>query len=445
MDENKQNREDNKIDRELNSEEDEYRFLRETQKQPPMKMRTIWTGAALIVIGAVLFGVIAAEVFVSVVNDRRQNTPDTVQLSEDEDLSQSDSESSVSSTAPAVEQEEHDQAAETPKTDEEMESDALVNYELLNRKMTEIGTAAERYLVRVSGITSQEDWLKNTDTSATTATGLIVADNGKNLLILTDYSSIDGAEQIAVTFSEGTILNGTLVKNDPITNLAVISVADSDLTEAVKSGYSIAVLGNSYQVSTGDSVIAIGSPLGYIGSIGYGEVTSTDNTVSVTDGEYSLITTSIQGSSSGNGVLINTDGEVVGIIFQKYSAQNQTNVTGVPISLLKHRIEVLSNNGTLSYAGFKGLTVTEKIAESSGMPEGVYVTAVDADSPALQAGLAVGDVIQGVDGLEITSMKLLHTKLNTFDVGDTVSVTVRRLGADGYKKFEFKLTIGELK
>ncbi len=445
MDEKNRRDTNNQMDDIPETEEEEYQFLNETYKRPPIKKRTVLTGVAMIIVCAVLFGVIAAVVFLSIIREHEENVVSTVSLTEDEDEL-----SEVTPTPTPTVVPSQDQAVDAPKdrsemTADELRAEALENYDLLNQKMKAIGLRAERYLVHITGIRSREDWLNHTDISTTTQSGLIVADNGQNLLILIDYASIDGAEQIAVTFPDGTILDGSFLKRDPITNLAIIGVSHALITDEVKRSYSIANLGNSYRISTGDSVIAIGSPLGYSGSIGYGEVTSTENTISVIDGEYNLITTTIQGSSTGNGLLINTDGEVIGLIFQRYAIQNNASIVGVPISLLKHLIEVLSNNGTLTYAGFKGQTITHNVAESSGMPEGVYVTSVEADSPALAAGLAVGDIIEEIDGLDTSSMKLLHTKLGTLKVGDIVEVTVRRLGADGYKKFKFKLTVGEVK
>ncbi len=422
------------------AEEEDYRFLKETHKRPPIKMRTVVTVLLLLVSGAVLFGVISANVFLAIVERSDQSKSSQISLPEDPEVEETEEEAAPSQTPPPM----TPAAPEGEKSEEELKAFALENYEYLNARMKETGTKAQRYMVRVAGIRSREDWLNETDISVATQAGLIVADNGRQLLILTDYALIDGAERIVVTFADGSIYDAAFQKRDPITNLAVITIAAKDISEETRESFTIASLGNSYRISTGDSVIAIGSPLGYSGSIGYGEVTSTGNTISVVDGEYNLITTTIQGSSTGSGLLINTQGEVVGLIFQKYASQNNSVITGVPISLLKHLIELLSNNGTLTYAGFRGETVTENVAASAGLVKGVYVTAVEADSPALAAGLAVGDVIQKFDDIDTTSMKLIHTKLGMLSVGDTVSVTVQRLGADGYKQFEFKMTIGEI-
>ena len=142
---------------------------------------------------------------------------------------------------------------------------------------------------------------------------------------------------------------------------------------------------------------------------------------------------------------MNLDGQVVGFVMQKYAASGTSTVTGVAISYLKSLIETLSNNEAISYMGIRGQDVSASLSGSTGVPEGVYVNSVDAGSPALAAGLAAGDVITDMDGTDITTMRALHNRLVNLKPGDEVTVTVRRKGTDGYKKFEFTITLGELK
>lgn len=500
MSEDRDLKEGNHIENDGERSEEDYRFLSEIHKRRPLSLRTILTTVAGVTCCAVLFGVVAAFVFGVVWDRRQEKKSDKVSL-----VSQSEVEETASigvsdgagqmgpgrsQMEEGIKSEQHESSGQsaagksttsnggdsstrgqeathagnggnqsnggagtnpggqtlTPEQEAEQEqADSLVDFEALNAKMKQIGDDAAASFVRVIGIKETEDWVRTKDVGTSARTGLIVADNGQNLLILTDYGSLTTMKQIAVEMPDGEILKASLVKHDPITDLSVISIPKNTLKGGTGTSFRTADLGNSYQVREGDSVIAIGSPLGYSGSVVYGQVTSIESTVSVTDGEYNLITTDILGSPSGNGFLINTDGQVVGLINQKYATQNASVVTGVPISLLKHLIEVLSNKGALSYAGIHGQEVSAEVSKSSGIPVGVYLTGVDATSPALAAGLQVGDILESVDGLRTTSMKLVHNKLTSLKPGDTVPVTVCRLGADGYVKFDFKLTIGESK
>jgi serine protease Do len=490
MSEDRDLKEGNHIENDGERPEEGYRFLSEIHKRRPLSFRTILTTAAGVTCCAVLFGVVAALVFGAVSDRRQEKKSDKISLVSQSEVEESSSKSNPEQNGSSGASDTGNNASPnkggtsaltggkeatetgsggiqtqegvsgaagsgtvtgspttlTPEEETEQDQiDSLVNFQALNAKMKQIGNDASASFVRVIGIRDAEDWVHTKDVGTSARTGLIVADNGQNLLVLTDFASLTTMKQIAAEMPDGEILKASLVKHDPITDLSVISIPKNTLKGGTGASFRIADLGNSYQVREGDSVIAIGSPLGYSGSVVYGQVTSIESTVSVTDGEYNLITTDILGSPSGNGFLINTDGQVVGLINQKYATQNASVVTGVPISLLKHLIEVLSNKGALSYAGIHGQEVSAEVSKSSGIPVGVYLTGVDATSPALAAGLQVGDILESVDGLRTTSMKLVHNKLTSLKPGDTVPVTVCRLGADGYVKFDFKLTIGESK
>jgi serine protease Do len=430
--------------------EDDYQFMSEVHKRRNLNGRQIVLIICGVCVLAILFGVIAGAVFSAVTAGYSKRHPDPVRMnanadseaiSETKSMESSSASSSVSQNAAASSVSENS-AADPAQEDGER---SLVNYEALNDQMKTIGNSAQKSIVYVMGIRNTEDWLNNTDTNTVTRSGLVVADANDRLLILTDYDGIDGAQKLAVELPDNSIVSAELVKRDPITNLAVIAVEKSGLNASEKSCYAVAALGNSYNIQIGDSVIAIGSPLGYSDSVVYGEVTSVENAVSVTDGEHNLIITNIMGSSSGNGFLVNTDGEFIGMIFQKYASQNSSAIVGIPGMLLKQLTEELCNNEPISYIGIQGQTVTESVSESSGISAGVYVTEIEANSPALSAGLAAGDIITEMDGHTITNMRLVHNIIASMKPGDTIPVTVRRKGASRYVKFKFELTVGECK
>ena len=458
-------------------EEEEYHFLKETVKQPPVSPRRILGRVLFVLVCGALFGAAAAGTFVGLTASAKERQSTRVTFSQDENgeeaAASGGTDSGTTSEAAASAPQDstaanENGAAGTPAgsgdpipssaanapagsagtqavagAGEDSSALALTNFENLNGAMKRIADRADASIVEVTGITSTEDWFKRTDTSTATQSGLIVADNGTSLLVLASSDAIGGATRIVVTMPDESIVEASLVKKDNNTGLCVVSIPLSSIAGATKDSYTVADLGNSYTVSAGDSVIAIGSPLGYSDSVAYGEVTSTHNTVSVVDGEYNLLTTDIQGSPEGNGFLINLDGQVVGCIFQKYATQNSSVVTGVPISLLKYLIEELSNKTAISYAGIHGQSVTQEISRSSGIPVGVYITSVEPDSPALAAGLMAGDVLVQMDGLKVSSMTLVHNKLTALKPGETVPVRVERAGNGGYVEFNFLLTVGE--
>ena len=210
-----------------------------------------------------------------------------------------------------------------------------------------------------------------------------------------------------------------------------------------RSKITAATLGNSYSVSYGSPVIAVGAPIGVPDSFAYGTILSSSGIKTVTDGEYSLFTTDINGSSNGSGVLVNLDGQVVGFIMQDFAQNDSGSITAVPISPLKSLIELLSNNKPLPYIGVEGQDVSQAVSKETDMPEGIYVTSVAADSPALSSGLMPGDFIVSVDESKTITLRLLHDRLMNKAPGDTMKVGVKRLGADGYVDFTFTMTVGE--
>ena len=309
--------------------------------------------------------------------------------------------------------------------------------------MRKTAEAVQSSLVTVSGITSSEDWFHITDTDSRSASGLIIAENGQSLLILTDHKVVDGAERIAVTLPGGTIAEASYLKHDPPTGLTIVSVPLSGIPAKERSKITAATLGNSYSVSYGSPVIAVGAPIGVPDSFAYGTILSSSGIKTVTDGEYSLFTTDINGSSNGSGVLVNLDGQVVGFIMQDFAQNDSGSITAVPISPLKSLIELLSNNKPLPYIGVEGQDVSQAVSKETDMPEGIYVTSVAADSPALSSGLMPGDFIVSVDESKTITLRLLHDRLMNKAPGDTMKVGVKRLGADGYVDFTFTMTVGE--
>ena len=142
--------------------------------------------------------------------------------------------------------------------------------------------------------------------------GLIVANNGQNLFILTEYRVVENVERIQVTFYDGTMVDAIYQRHDGNTGLTILRVSLEDIDETTLQSIEVAPLGNSYSVTQGEPILALGSPIGYSDSVAYGVITSVTNKISTLDTEYNLLTTDILGSKEGSGILVNLDGEIVG-------------------------------------------------------------------------------------------------------------------------------------
>ena len=336
-------------------------------------------------------------------------------------------------------------ATPTPTpTEEELDREALAAYARVQSKLRGIADEAMKSVVTVTGVTADDEWFDITNVGSNAASGLIVADNSVSYLVLTDIDVIESAEKIAVTLPDGSVVEASFQKKDPVTGLCVISIPRDKIARQARNSLSVATLGNSYNVNTGDTVLAVGAPMGAAGTFACGGVVSLTGSVEIVDGEYRLITTDMYGGKSGSGILINMDGEVVGIIEQEYASDDHHSITAIPISPLKSLIEKLSNNSALSYIGIHGLDISEKAAEAQDIPSGVYVSSVEEDSPALQAGLQPGDIITSVGLGSSVTLRSLHENIMNRSPGDNVEVTVMRQGSSKYAEFDFVITIGEL-
>ena len=451
-----------------------YKFMKESiKKQPPD-----WKKIVLLIAGwlalAALGGLVAAAVF-AVTEPKiaeavtREEPPAKVDIPGDEDpnsgqepdetitassasasvdssgsgseissstVDSSTSESSVSESTVSESTEENGAAEGTESS--------LKNYEALYQDMLGVTEKPKQALATVIGITNQMDYFNQNYENQQQISGLIVADNGQDLFILTEYRIVENVERIQVTFWDETMVDATYQRHDPSTGLTIVKVDESKLDEGTRNGLAVAPLGSSYLVSQGDPVVAVGSPVGYSDSIAYGVVTSVTNKISALDNEYNLLTTDILGSTDGSGILVNLDGEIVGIIAQSYSAKGNNVVTGIAISQIKKLIENLSNNVSRAYIGIRGQDVTEELSDKTGIPKGVLISRVADDSPAMMAGMKEYDVIVKLGEHKVETIKQYHEQLGKYSTGDVVTVTAMRKGAEGYAEMTFDVTMGEV-
>ncbi len=144
-----------------------------------------------------------------------------------------------------------------------------------------------------------------------------------------------------------------------------------------------------------------------------------------------------------SGIIVNTSGEVVGVIGRPTEGRGEAGlVEAYGISDIKEIIEFLSNDQSVPYIGILGSDVTEEL-ESQGIPTGVYVNEVEADSPAMEAGIQSGDIITQVNGGEVATFQAYHSVLMQKQAGSTLRITCWRQGTGGeYVEINFSVTVG---
>lgn len=176
---------------------------------------------------------------------------------------------------------------------------------------------------------------------------------------------------------------------------------------------------------------------------GSGLVTSTTNELSAQDNNYSVLTTDIASNKLQSGILINTDGQVIGLSLQDFNPAEENNtLTAVSISDLSPAIEKLESGADVPYIGITCTTVTEKIANRYNIPKGVYIKQVTMDSPAFVSGLQSGDVIVAVNNTEVSNVSAYNTQLMKQKPEDTCNLKVKRKGSNGYTEITCQVKIG---
>ncbi len=418
-------------------EKKNYSFIREIVKKKPLDKRGLLRKILSLAGAAVLAGVVASFVFVWMVPvaERMVNGDSSrVSFPEDEEETSTSSQSVTDSSQPAQ---------ETPMPASQPEI-GLEEYRQLYKDMLAVAGKPKRALVTVVGISSEMDYFNQNYENQKQISGLLAADNGQDLFILTEYRVVENVERIQVTFYDGSTVDAIYQRHDANTGLTILKVGLSELEDSTREGIELAPLGSSYGVTQGEPVMAIGSPMGYSDSVAYGVITSVTNKISTLDTEYNLLTTDINGSGEGSGVLINLDGEIIGIIAQSYSTEDKDIITALAVSQIKDLIESLSNDEARPYIGIKGQDVTAQISHRTGIPKGVLVTAVQADSPAMLAGMKEYDVVVKIGEDEISSFRQYRDRLDQLTPGQTVILTAMRRGAEGYAEVEFEVTVGEI-
>lgn len=323
----------------------------------------------------------------------------------------------------------------------------LENYDQLYDALAEYAQTLQKTMVTLTGISSRVDWFNDVDESANRSSGVIIANNTQELLILTDFKPLEKAQRLNVTFYNGAETTAELKRKDSTTNLAVVSIPLEGLPQDFLESIEVAVIGSSYYKNlVGKPVIALGSPMGTSNSVGYGVITSASGQVSEVDVNYTLLQTDIAGSPLADGVLFNLQGNIVGIITNDRSSNGMQNlITAYGISDLKKRMEKLSNDLPFAYAGMYITSVTLGAHEALNVPYGAYVKEVIMDSPAMKAGIRQGDVIVQMDEMDVKGISEYISIMNYQKPGKVISVKIMRQAPNEYKEMNLQITLDELR
>jgi serine protease Do len=247
-------------------------------------------------------------------------------------------------------------------------------------------------------------------------------------------------KRIDVEFYGGQVITASIQKSYDILNMAVLAVSAKDMSKTTERMVQTANLGTSAGLEAGTPVLALGNIYGFSDSVGYGMIQDVSGTIQREDGIYYRIKTDIQGKSTGSGILLNLQGDVIGIV-SSVSADEDEMVAAIGISSLKNILELLVNGEDVPYTGITGTDITDEAAEEQNLPTGVYVQNISADSPAMEAGIKNGDIITAVGGKTVTSMEEYQRRLLESTPDSVISVEGKRRSSEGYADIEYKVDL----
>lgn len=370
---------------------------------------------------AVFFGLVAGLVMIIVyktgknyLDDNKAAMNETTSSTDGSESKETDPEDT---TVPPIEE----ITTEIPSTvpiDNEKLNDYMGYYKALKSVADKAGLS----VVTVTAAKQGVDFFNSTYQNIADEYGIVISSDSTGYYILTEYSLVKNSENIQVTYYDKTVDTAEFVAGDTTTDMAVIK------TGSLNTAVVPVQFGNSDAVLKGDLLVATGKLYGFNGTIGYGIATGVNNSVNDTDSIYRLINTDISGTATSNGVILNLHGEVVGIITMAYNSDNTNFITAYAINDVRNLMQNLVNKKSMPYLGIKGQTVTDEIAATNKIPKGIYISAVETNSPAYKSGIQSGDVITQINGTEINNMESFMMQLEKI-IREIVSTSLLKDGA----------------
>lgn len=293
-------------------------------------------------------------------------------------------------------------------------------------------------VVGVNGDVTTNVW-GQTVRNAVSGSGFVISSDG---YILTNYHVIDGVSDIKVTFADGSSYDAVVVGGEEENDIAVLKI------EA--AGLHAVTLGDSDALAVGESVYAIGNPLGELTfTLTGGLVSAKDRTITMSDGTIMNMLQTDTAINSGNsgGPLFNEYGQVIGIVSAKLSSSSNSEASveglgfAIPINDVKDMVTSIIEHGYVTGKPNVGILMKDvpQEAQQYGVPAGSEVLAVLDGSGAGKAGLQAGDIITAVNGTAVSGSEALKAAVQDCKAGDKVTFSVYRDG----DTVELEITLDE--
>lgn len=431
-------------------------FMRQTIKQRPVNKKKLVRRTITTMVMAVVFGMVACLTFLilqPVINSWLNPEKKAEQIAFPEEVEEAAIDDFYIDDN-QMKEEELEGIKESTVQNSEQKVQAMLDsitldsrdYETMYASLRDMSKELEKSVVTVTGVTNDTDWFNNIYSNEQQASGVVVANNGRGLLIAVKDMDFGNAESVIVSFNNDTEMVAEYVGKDPYSGIAVIAAPFAQMPEQTRGYAQIIKLGTSNGVAVrGTPVIALGSPSGTTGSISYGMITSNGTRLGLVDSDFNLLTTDIYGSAAASGILVTLKGYMIGVIDNSYNNADTKNlISAIGISELKPVIEKLSNNEARAYMGIHGMDVPAAVQTEMNIPKGAYVSGVEMNSPAMAAGIQTGDIIVAAGGTEITGYREFLTLLNDKKPENILQLKVMRQTVDEYAEIALEIILDSI-
>lgn len=436
---------DKRTDKDDNVKEDRsWQFIQEKIVRQPLSRRQIIRYIILTVICAVLFGTISAVCFTvtktvakKIMGQEKAEESRPITIPKDEPETQTPVPVQEASTEPT------EPVEEKVRSELEKYPYSLEDLNKMYGNLRTLALEADKSIAAIHSIQREKDWFDNPIETTGQFSGVVIDARREEVLVLAPSKAVETADSLEVVFSDSEVVPGTVKQTDSQMGLTVICADVSSLEDVQYEKIKPVKLGNSYSSRQGDLVFTVGSPAGMVHSSSYGFISYIAKNVQMTDGNARVLYADVKSRADAGTFLLNTDGELIGWGTDRYDQDVETGMkTFMSISDYKGILELLSNGIPVPYLGIEGQEVTTEM-EKNGMPAGIYITAAAPESPAYNAGLQSGDILDEINDVKIEGMKNFQAQVERLHVGDHITVTVQRNnGKDEYKEIEFAVTMG---
>lgn len=408
---------------------------------------------------AIIFGIVAAVTFVITEprlyellhNDKETKVPTAFptenpkeEVVEVDDEKNDDNQPEVPEDDEVIESSNENQEPDTVIIERPPIDADIDDYRSIYDELRKLSMEVEKSLVTVVSINDETDvWFGTNVELVHETSGLIFYNDSINLLVLVSYDRIKDADAIKIQLSDDFTLDAVIQDYDKELNLAMLAVPLESIPVTYMGGLQVAQLGESYTLSVGSPILALGSPNGHIGSMEAGMISGRNSYAYITDNKLDLFNTDITDHPNGDGVIVNMKGEVIGLITRTLKGeQNEGLSTAIGISKIRLILGNMVNKIARNYFGVKTLDMPEAAKQEYKVDNGIYVNEVIEDSPAFEAGIQNGDIILQIDENTVINTNSFFNFISAYVPEDVVQVKILRTTGSTQREMDIEVTMG---